>query len=136
MIFLSSKIIIESFESMDLGFINNTKSNHPIIDTGCTKILELNYTFSKIFLIDGSSIYYQIKSSNILFKLSILHRNIGNRLHFLQNLRNLSYHSRALETLGQPSSTSSATSSLLAARIPRILPPFPALIHTWREHTN
>lgn len=26
-IFLSSKIIIESFESIDLGFINNTKSN-------------------------------------------------------------------------------------------------------------
>ena len=49
----------------DLLTIPNQIVNHPIfyqiIDTGCTEILELNYTFSKIFRIDGSSIYYQIK---------------------------------------------------------------------------
>ena len=74
------------------------------------------------------------KSFNFLFKLSILHRNIGNKLHLLQNLRNLSYHPRGFETLGQPSSSSSATSSLLAARIPRILP-FPRInSHLARAH--
>ena len=151
-IFLSSKIIIESFESIDLGFINNTKSNckpsnflsnyqywlHQNIGTKLHLFQNLPNRWI-LDLLPNQIVNHPIFYSNLFSILSILHRNIGNRLHNIGNRFSKIFEIAAtiFEVLeGLDNSRLLPRRRVCSLREFRESCPFPALIHTWREHTN